>query len=121
MIVKGLLLFLVILIVACSSSKKSNRHVIMNISQSDTITGMTAIFKNDCIVCHKLDEKLTGPSFLSVANKYDLTERNIVKLATKIQKGGTGKWGEIPMLPHPGVSMEEARQMVKYILSLKNK
>jgi cytochrome c len=38
-------------------------------------------------------------------------------LADKIIKGGTGNWGEVPMTPHPDVSVEDAKEMAKYILS----
>lgn len=91
----------------------------MSISQVDSLIGIKAIAKNDCFTCHKFDEKLQGPSFLSVANKYDQTNENIIKLAKKIQEGGKGSWGKLPMLPHSKLSNEEAQQMVKYIFSLK--
>ena len=41
-------------------------------------------------------------------------------LAGKIIKGGTGVWGQVPMLPHDGLPQEDAEAMVKYVLSLKN-
>jgi len=39
-------------------------------------------------------------------------------LTQKVLKGGGGVWGEIPMLPHPQHSAEEARAMVETILYL---
>ena len=42
-------------------------------------------------------------------------------LASKIIAGGSGSWGEIPMAPHPAISIDDAKEMVKYILSLKTK
>ena len=47
------------------------------------------------------------------------TEADIDKLATKIIDGGKGVWGEIPMTPHAGLSPDNAKLMVKYILSTK--
>jgi cytochrome c len=41
-------------------------------------------------------------------------------LSDKIIKGGGGRWGAVPMTPHPQVSKEDATTMVKYVLSLKN-
>jgi len=83
--------------------------------------GLALIAASDCLTCHKVDEKLTGPAYRDVANKYENTESNIKMLAEKIVKGGTGVWGEIPMTPHPAITPADAEQMVKYIFLLKNK
>ena len=39
-------------------------------------------------------------------------------LAQKVLEGGTGVCGQVPMLPHPQHTIEQARQMVGWILSL---
>jgi len=73
-----------------------------------------------CITCHKIDEKLTGPAYRDVANKYaGADDATITKLAQKVISGGSGNWGEVPMTPHPNVSEADAKTMVKYILLLK--
>jgi cytochrome c len=78
------------------------------------------VSKSDCLTCHKIDEKLTGPPYRDVANKYASYPDTIVAhLANKIKKGGNGVWGEIMMLPHPNISQADAETMVKYILLLK--
>lgn len=83
--------------------------------------GLELISKSDCLTCHKVDEKLTGPSYRDVANKYASQAPAIIpELAEKIVKGGSGVWGEVPMLPHPTISQTDAEKMVKYILLLKN-
>ena len=48
-----------------------------------------------------------------------LVTANIELLAVKIIKGGGGVWGDIPMAPHPAISTDDAKEMVRYILSLK--
>ncbi|NIF06211.1 cytochrome C [Chryseobacterium sp. Tr-659] len=79
--------------------------------------GLKLIEGTDCLTCHKIDSKLIGPSYQEVAAKY--TDADLDMLAQKIIDGGKGNWGEIPMTPHTGLSKENARLMVKYILSLK--
>ena len=69
-----------------------------------------------CLACHKTDAKLIGPSYKEVAAKY--TAADVDKLAEKVQKGGKGVWGAIPMTPN-NVTTEEAKQLVTWILSLK--
>lgn len=74
---------------------------------------------SDCGTCHKMDQKLVGPSLTDIAKKYDATSERIDSLAGKIIKGGVGVWGEVPMTAHPQISLADAKEMVNYILSLK--
>jgi cytochrome c len=83
--------------------------------------GLQLIGKSDCLTCHKVDEKLIGPAYRDVANKYENTEANIKMLGEKIVKGGSGVWGTVPMAAHSAISPADAEDMVKYIMLLKNK
>ena len=100
---------------------KEQENAIDDITQNpDYQVGLEAISKSDCLTCHRIDEKLTGPSYREVANKYaGMPDTIINHLAGKILQGGGGVWGEIPMVGHPALSKEEAMIMVKYILLLK--
>ena len=82
-------------------------------------SGAKLITASDCTSCHKENEKLIGPAYADVARKYPNNEANISMLAGKIIQGGSGNWGAVPMTPHPGVTEADAREMVKYILTLK--
>ena len=79
--------------------------------------GLALIEGTDCLTCHKVDARLVGPSYQEVADKY--TDGDIEMLASKIIDGGKGNWGEIPMTPHAGMSKENAKKMVEYIMTLK--
>lgn len=82
--------------------------------------GLELTGKYQCPTCHKIDEKLTGPAYREVANKYaGADEATISSLAKKVIEGGSGVWGEVPMTPHPNVTEQEAKDMVSYILLLK--
>lgn len=81
--------------------------------------GMNLIAKSDCLGCHKINETSVGPAYNLVAAKYPNTEATINTLAEKVQKGGSGNWGSVPMAAHPSISKEDAELMVKYVLSLK--
>lgn len=81
--------------------------------------GAKLIAGSDCLGCHKENEKLVGPAYVAVAEKYPDTEANIAMLAGRIIKGGVGHWGQIPMSAHPNLSETDAQEMVKYVLSLK--
>ncbi len=88
-------------------------------SNPDYQKGLELIAKSDCLTCHKVSEKLTGPAYKDVAAKYENTEANVALLAGKVIKGGSGVWGTIPMTPHPQITEDDAKQMVKYVLLLR--
>lgn len=81
--------------------------------------GKTLIETANCLTCHKTDDKLIGPSYREVAAKYENTPENAEMLATRIIEGSTGVWGSAVMTPHSGLSKENAKKMVAYIMTLK--
>ncbi|MBA4196908.1 MAG: cytochrome c class I [Chitinophaga sp.] len=121
---KIFILFAAVAMYACGSNSTETKKeeaakpvVADNSANPDYQKGLELVAKSDCLTCHKIDEKVTGPSYRDVANKY--SEKDIPMLASKIIKGGTGVWGNLLMTPHPAVSQADAEQMVKYILLLK--
>lgn len=81
--------------------------------------GLELVANSDCLGCHQIKETSTGPSYMAIADRYRDKGDVVDTLAQKIMQGGSGNWGSIPMTAHPGLSQENARTMVKYILSLK--
>lgn len=86
---------------------------------SGDMKGKELIAKSDCLSCHRENEKLVGPAYTEVAEKYENNDKNLDYLAEKIISGGQGVWGQVPMTPHPALSKDDAREMAKYILSVK--
>lgn len=129
------LVFAVALSMAASCSKKEETSVsdenarrnaemaqqnsAAEVSLSPAEEGRKLIEGADCLTCHKVNEKMIGPSYEEVAAKYEKTPENISLLAERIVKGSTGIWGTTPMTPHPGMSEENAKKMVEYVFSLK--
>jgi len=73
----------------------------------------------NCMACHALDRKLVGPSYKDVAAKYAGDKSAAEKLASKIQKGGAGTWGPVPMPANPQVSDAEALKLAAWVLTVK--
>ena len=73
----------------------------------------------NCMACHAVDKKLVGPSYKDVAAKYAGQADAAAMLVTKVQKGGVGTWGKVPMPPNPQVKDDEAKQLVEWVLSQK--
>ncbi len=115
------------LVAACNNSSSNDSTTDTSASSSasdpssnpDYSKGIKLVTTNDCLGCHKIDEKLTGPAYQDVANKYKNTDENVKMLAGKIIAGGSGNWGTVPMTPHPALAEGDAEQMVKYILLLR--
>ncbi|MGI8950248.1 MAG: c-type cytochrome [Chitinophagaceae bacterium] len=120
------------LIIACGNNSSNNNSSADSSAASTSSTadvttnpdykkGLALIAQSDCLTCHKISEKLTGPAYQDVANKYAGVDTAVTYLAHKVIAGGSGVWGTIPMTPHPQLSEADAEQMVKYILLLKTK
>ena len=114
-------------IFSCSKSENSgNKDVLVSEPEpapkvvADPIAeGQSLIEGSDCLGCHKVEEKMIGPSYKEVAKKYENTPENVEMLAEKIIKGSSGIWGDVPMPAHNGLSKENAKFMAQYILSSK--
>ncbi|MCX2740346.1 c-type cytochrome [Pontibacter anaerobius] len=80
--------------------------------------GAMLIAGSDCTACHSNNQKLVGPAYMDVANKYEDNDKNRNYLVGKVKEGGAGVWGQVPMPAHPNLSNADAGKMVDYILSL---
>jgi cytochrome c len=74
--------------------------------------------KKNCLACHATDKKVIGPSYKDVAAKYAGQKDAAAKLAEKIQKGGVGAWGQVPMPANP-VTPDEAKTLATWVLTVK--
>jgi cytochrome c len=89
-------------------------------SNPDYKKGLALVASHDCLTCHAVSQTTTGPAYADIAAKYaGADDAQITKLAQTIIKGGSGNWGQVPMIAHPDLSEEDAKAMVKYVLLLK--
>ena len=79
--------------------------------------GEALMANSDCNTCHNAQSKIIGPALVDIAKKYK--ESDVDMLADKVIKGGSGNWGTVPMTAHPDLAVADAKEMVKYILSVK--
>jgi cytochrome c len=82
------------------------------------LPGKALIDQSDCKSCHLIDQRSAGPGYKEVAAKYEKQKDATDYLAAKIIKGGAGVWGTTEMAAHPQISVDDAKKMVEYILSL---
>ena len=72
-----------------------------------------------CDACHAIERKLIGPSFRDIAARHQGNAAMVEPLALKIRRGGGGAWGATPMTANPHVSETEARELARWVLSLR--
>jgi cytochrome c len=80
---------------------------------------MALATSKNCVSCHHTDRKVVGPAFNDIAKRYANEPLALAALTTKIQKGGSGVWGVVPMPANPQVSEAEAQKLAAWVLSLR--
>jgi cytochrome c len=112
------LILVLAFIVGCHSSKKATVKKKNNVDQPEYRSGLELIASSDCYVCHKIESRLVGPSFIEIATKYKDQPEAVSNLEKKIITGGYGDWGKTPMVPHPAMTTTQAEIIVRYILTI---
>ena len=84
---------------------------------ADASRGPSALAReSNCLACHATASRMVGPSFREVAERYRGDGKAESLLAARIKGGAQGIWGPIPMPPHPNLSDDDARSLVRWIL-----
>lgn len=97
-----------------SGSEKAAKG--LNEDFNRTIETLSFMGSLDCFTCHKAKEKLIGPSFAEIAERYGNRTEPAELIAQKILKGSQGTWSEQIMPAHPNITQEEANEIVNWIL-----
>jgi cytochrome c len=121
---KALIIFSFIAIIYACNNNENDRSADSattetTVEDPEAEKGLALVAKSDCFTCHKVADASVGPAYEAVAARYPKNDAVVDSLAGKILHGGAGNWGSIPMTPHPDLSEDDAKSMVRYILSLK--
>lgn len=73
--------------------------------------------RNGCMNCHGVTQKKVGPAFADVAKKYHGDAQAAAALEKKIQQGGQGVWGSVPMPAQTQVTSNDLHEIVTWILN----
>lgn len=83
-----------------------------------SVANLALAQKHSCTACHAVDTKLVGPAYADVAKKYKGQKNAEATLIANIKKGGSGKWGAVPMPAQTTLSDADAKTLAKWILSI---
>ena len=86
--------------------------------------GLELAKKSGCLACHRVDQKLVGPAWADVAERYKGDAKAKQTLIKKVKTGGKGNWTEVTggavMPPYsPRVPDQDIESLVTFVLSLK--
>lgn len=89
-------------------------------STAHAADGEAIVKKARCIACHTVDAKRVGPAYKEVAAKYRGDTGAPARLFDKVRAGGSGNWGQVPMLPHPAdkIGDDDLKAAIGWVLSL---
>ncbi len=76
--------------------------------------------KARCVACHTVDQKRVGPPYKEVTAKYKGDSKAPAMLFDKVRSGGSGNWGQVPMMPHGAdkISDDDLKAAIAWILAL---
>ena len=89
-------------------------------ASAPALANMALATKHNCTACHAVDQKRVGPAYKDVAAKYKGDAKAPGHLFDKVRAGGSGNWGQVPMMPHPvdKISDDDLKAVIHWILSL---
>jgi cytochrome c len=89
------------------------------LTQAEQASAKELAQASGCLSCHALTEKVVGPAYSSVAEKYQADADAPSSLVQSIQYGSKGKWGRIPMPPHASMRTEDIKTLATWVMTVK--
>jgi cytochrome c len=80
--------------------------------------GLALMKSSDCFNCHQVEQKILGPSYLEIADRYRGQPAALDAAVKRVREGSTGVWGQVPMLPHPQHTTDEVTIMLRWVFDL---
>lgn len=71
-----------------------------------------------CFNCHDVHERIRGPAWIEVAQRYRDDGDALERLVNTVIEGGSGNWGDDVMSPNRRVPEEDVRTLVAWLLAL---
>ena len=83
----------------------------------DAAAAKSLATKSACLACHAVDRKMVGPSYKAVAAKHQGQADALEKVAARIQSGGAGMYGPVPMPAQPNLKDDELKLLAAWVLA----
>ena len=99
------------------SAFQASRAAATSSSASDFAAVKKLANDSACMGCHGAAQRIVGPSFAEIAQKYQGNAKAPELLTGKIKNGGSGVWGATPMPPSAQLSASQAQQLATWVLA----
>lgn len=86
-------------------------------ARSENLNALAWLASSNCFTCHNAKDKLIGPSFSQIAERYAGQVGAVEYLAEKVTEGTTGTWGNQIMPAQPELSTDALRKTLRWILN----
>ncbi|MEQ9565576.1 MAG: c-type cytochrome, partial [Pseudomonadales bacterium] len=87
---------------------------------TEELDGEQLVATLDCSSCHLASGTSVGPSYASIAARYEETPETVALLSGRVIEGSVGVWSDTrAMPPHTELSEEDAEKIVEWILSFR--
>lgn len=77
----------------------------------------TLLGNNACLSCHAINQKVVGPAYHDVAERYRNNPKSLETVMANIKSGGSGKWGSTPMPPFSSLSKDELKTLAEFVIA----
>ena len=101
----------------CQFTLAAVTAVVAAVSAMPAQANLALAQKNACTACHAVDKKVLGPAYQDVVKKYAAQKDAAAQLSDSIRKGGSGKWGPVPMPAQPSLSEADAKTLAEWTLT----
>lgn len=86
-------------------------------ASNDVVNVKTLLANNACLGCHAIMQKIVGPAYHDVVERYRKNPKALETLMANIKAGGSNKWSAVPMPPFPALTDAELKALAQFVLS----
>jgi cytochrome c len=94
-----------------------SRSLVASPVPAATRSGLDVARAFACTACHGVTEKIVGPAFREIAQKYAGDGAAEPRLVAKVKTGGGGNWGAVSMPAQTQLKDADVRALVQWILA----
>jgi cytochrome c len=104
-----------------SSVTAEDRALAAPTADSNTVrsdeSAQALLNSNGCLSCHSVNQKIVGPAYHEVAVRYKSDTEAVSKVEASIHRGGSGKWGQVPMPAFGSLSPTQLKTLAAFVLA----
>lgn len=98
------------------SATPAKGESIAGVQITSVIDPKALLSDNACLGCHAMTQKIVGPAYHDVAERYRKNPKALETVMANIKAGGANKWSTVPMPPFPALTDAELKALAQFVL-----